>query len=86
MSMFDKYDHHADLVGKMAGKLGVDMTQKLLDGKIGAQTLRGTVFHCMSCKNSDGCAKWLDEQVDGTAEDTPEYCENKVLLKALRES
>ncbi|MGB0900518.1 DUF6455 family protein [Halocynthiibacter sp.] len=86
MALFDKYDRHAGLVGQMAGKLGVDMTEKFLDGKIGAQTLRGTVLQCMSCKKPGACEQWLNTKADGAAEQTPEYCENKVLLEELRKN
>lgn len=84
--MFEKYDRHAELSGKMAGKLGVDLTEKYLEGKISAQALRGTVVQCMRCKNPDGCEKMLAGLGDAELMKAPEYCENRVMLEALRKS
>jgi len=84
MSVFDKYDKHSELVAKMSAKLGVDLTEKLVEGKVGAQVLRGTVLHCMSCEAPEECREWLDENEGGPDTEAPAYCRNKVLLEELR--
>ncbi len=82
MSIFQKFERHADLFGRMADTLGVDVVEAVGAGRVADTTLRSAVFSCMGCRETGACEHWLDAHSDGTHE-TPDYCRNKTLLDRL---
>lgn len=82
MSIFDKFDRHADLVHRMADTVGVDLAEEAMRGHINEQEFRSTVLRCMSCTESDACEHWLDAHPEG-ADATPGYCRNKALFDSI---
>lgn len=81
MSIFDKLDKHSDLMGTMAGKVGVDWSQKLVDNPELAKEYRSAVMTCTHCKSVGECQGWLASH--DSADETPDYCLNKDLLGKL---
>ncbi len=73
---------HADLVSRMAGKLGLDLTRELDAGRISFDGMDDAVFRCMGCSDPEGCALWLEE-FEGGAQEAPEICQNRALFKRL---
>ncbi len=82
MSWMTRLNRHADLVGRMADTLGVDLVEELERGNFSPESWRATVLNCTACNNPEGCRSWLDAHRDG-AEETPGYCRNKTQLEAL---
>lgn len=73
---------HADLVRRMAGKLGLDLTRELEVGRISFDGMDDAVHRCMGCSDPEGCTLWLDEH-QGGSHDAPEICQNRALFKRL---
>jgi hypothetical protein len=82
MRWMDRFDRHADLVDRMAGALGVDLTEEMLRGNLPPQDLRGLVLNCMGCREAKACEGWLAENAAG-ADVAPGYCRNRERLQAL---
>jgi hypothetical protein len=82
MSIFQKFQQHADLFGRMTRTLGVDMSDAAGTGRAADATLRSAVISCMGCRKADACGEWLDAHSDGAGE-TPDYCRNKAMLDRL---
>ncbi|MFK7940584.1 MAG: DUF6455 family protein [Roseovarius sp.] len=74
--------HHAALMDNMAGALGVDMEQSMLEGRMTMDQLSDAVLGCTGCSNPDSCAHWVSQQT-GTASAAPEYCRNGSMLGRL---
>ena len=74
--------HHAGLMDDMAGAVGVDMEEAMLEGQLTMDQLNDAVLSCTGCSNPENCAHWLEAQTD-TAEATPEYCRNGGMLSRL---
>jgi hypothetical protein len=74
--------HHAQLVDDMAGALGVDLEDAMLEGRMSMDQLSDAVLSCTGCSNPEHCAKWLTTQT-GQAEATPDYCRNSDMLSRL---
>ena len=85
MALFSKFDRHADLVGRMADTLDVDLVEAAEAGQIGETALRSTVLACMGCEAPGACEGWLSDHSDGAAA-TPDYCRNKAMLDRLAAS
>jgi len=85
MGFFSKVARHADLVGRMARTLDVDMTEPALEAKVGDDSLRDIVFNCMTCQEAGECRDWLNDNADG-ATSAPVYCRNKAILQRLIEA
>lgn len=75
-------DRHADLTGRMARALGVDVAKAFLDGDLTPEQYRGAVVSCTRCSNPRDCAAWLQVHGDGAAH-APEYCRNAALFARL---
>ena len=74
---------HADLVDRMATKLGIDLQEATLSGDIDMYELAGAVVRCSNCDSPDSCERWLDEQ--SSADAPPEFCGNAEILNRLRQ-
>ena len=78
----EKIRHHAGLFDKTAARVGVDLEEVTLSGKMTFDELAEAVLRCTQCSNPQACAKWLDTPVTEN-ENLPEYCENISLLQGL---
>lgn len=75
-------DRHADLTGRMARALGVDVAKAFLNGDLTSEQYRGAVVSCTRCSNPRDCAAWLKKHESGAAH-APEYCRNASLFARL---
>lgn len=73
--------HHADLVDRMATKLGVDLQSAAITGSISVDALGEAVLRCADCPNPAHCQGVLAE--DHETDQPPEYCRNLDLLRRL---
>jgi len=83
MSVLSRLDRHSDLFSRMADTLGVDLAEEAQRGRASAETLRGAVVSCMSCRAATACGDWLNDHAAAGARETPEYCRNKAMLDRL---
>ena len=77
-------NRHAALVDRMARTLGLDLEEKIMEGKLEIDTLGDAVLKCTGCTDPDGCEHWLDAQED-TAAEAPGICRNRDLFKLLKQ-
>lgn len=82
MGLLTRLDRHADLVGRMADTLGVDLVEAAQRGDIGEGSLRNAVHTCMGCTQPGACESWLDAHSQGASE-TPDFCRNKAMLDRM---
>lgn len=75
---------HAALVDNMARARGVDLEEQMLRGKLTISELEDAVLRCTACTSPEACEHWLAEQ-SKTAAETPEYCLNANVFRALDE-
>lgn len=80
----DGYDHHANLVDRMAETLGLDLRREMTRANITWQQMDGAVSRCMDCPDPEGCELWVEQRMGG-ATHAPGICRNKALLENLRE-
>ncbi|MFP4405668.1 DUF6455 family protein [Rhodosalinus sp.] len=74
--------HHAALVDRMAGRLGLDLEEVALRGKLSVDEIGDAVLTCTGCSRPGDCARWLDAQ-DEAAAHPPGYCRNAELFARL---
>ena len=74
---------HATLVDRMATTLGVDLEEKVMEGKLDFGALSDVVLGCTGCANPDECEKWLDAHSQG-ADNAPSMCRNTDLFERLK--
>lgn len=74
---------HADLVDRMAGRLGVDLEQAMMEGRLSVDQLGDAVLSCTGCSQPDTCERWLALFADAPAAAAPGYCRNGEMLGAL---
>ncbi len=72
----------AELVTQMARKVDADLGEAVLDGKIGANSLRAAVVQCAACSETQACRHWL--ATHDTAAKAPDYCRNHDLFEAIK--
>lgn len=77
------FRRHADLVDRMADRLGVDLEEAVLRGQMELDELSDAVVRCSGCQNPDNCEYILDNSI-GTG--TPAYCRNTALFTKLENS
>jgi hypothetical protein len=82
MLWMDRFDKHADLVGRMAETLGVDLGEQMMRGSLPPTDMRSAVMACMGCKEAGDCVTWLEAHAEGS-DVAPSYCRNKERLQAL---
>jgi hypothetical protein len=82
MLWMNRFDKHADLVGRMAETLGVDLGEQMMRGALPPTDMRAAVMACMGCKAAGDCVTWLDAHAEGS-DIAPSYCRNKERLQAL---
>lgn len=76
-------ERHAGLVDRMADRLGVDLEQAMMEGRLTQGQLGDAVLSCTGCSQPDTCERWLDLFEDGTEETAPGYCRNGEMLANL---
>lgn len=65
----------------MARLTGVDLPQAVIDGWLSRSELAGLIQTCECCSVQERCNLWLAE--DGTRQNMPGFCPNKLQLEAL---
>jgi hypothetical protein len=83
MSFTTRADAHAELMRRMAGTLGLDLTEAVLAGELAAPDLRGLVLNCMACREAGACTEFLDSHAETGADAAPGYCRNRATLDRL---
>lgn len=73
---------HAALVDDMARARGIDLEEQMLRGKLSMSDLEDAVLDCTGCVSVDKCEHWLDAQ-KAEAPETPAYCRNAALFRAI---
>ena len=81
MNPFQKLAQHADLVGGMSEKVGVDWIGRIDAHPDLAARYRAAVMTCTHCQHVGECKGW--QEGHDHAAHTPEYCLNKGLLEDL---
>ena len=74
---------HADLVDRMANAVGVDLEEKIMQGKIDFDGISDAVLNCVGCTGVPACENWLAAHAAG-AETPPEMCRNRDLFALLK--
>jgi hypothetical protein len=74
--------HHAALVDRMAGTLGLDLEEIALRGALSVEEIGDAVLACTGCTRPGDCAHWLDAHDEG-ASHPPGYCRNAELFARL---
>ena len=78
-----KLDRHSQLMQSMAGRVGVDLSEKVAEGGTAMRNYRQAVSRCMSCDGVEACQHWLAEH--DHAEAAPEYCRNRAMFAELKD-
>ncbi len=72
---------HAELVDRMANRVGVDLEDAAIRGDVSIDQISDAVLRCTGCANPDHCQSLLNRaEITGN---TPEYCRNKPLFNQL---
>lgn len=74
---------HAELVDRMANALGVDLEEKVMEGKIDFDGISDAVLSCTGCAGPEDCVHWLALNNEG-ADAPPGMCRNSDLFAALK--
>ncbi|GAA6163954.1 hypothetical protein NBRC116590_16580 [Pelagimonas sp. KU-00592-HH] len=75
---------HADLVDRTATRLGIDLEDAALSGRLAFDDIAEMVMRCTNCSNPEDCAHWLNRD-EARADAPPVYCCNANLLADLKE-
>lgn len=75
---------HADLVDRMANTLGLDLEEKIMQGKLEIDTLGEAVMRCTGCADPDACEQWLAAQEGTAPAAAPGLCRNADLFEMLK--
>lgn len=81
MSYFDKLDRANELLNGMADRMGADFAAAVTADAESVTRYRTAVIRCANCAEPEACKGWQIEH--DTATDTPAYCRNRDLLKAM---
>lgn len=82
-------NRHAALMNRMAQALGVNLTEMMLQGKLGGEDWREAVVRCAGCAEPTECLHWLSARDDESgrarqAAEAPDYCANREMMARLR--
>lgn len=78
------FKRHADLVDRTATRMGIDLEDAALSGRLAFDEIAEMVMRCANCPNPDDCAHWLRRE-EAQADAPPVYCRNADLLDDLKE-
>lgn len=81
MGLFDKIDHRADVMTRMADTLQVDFAAEILRDAGTVKVYRQAVLRCAACPHEDECTAWMQDHRQADA--APDYCRNKDILEGL---
>lgn len=78
------FKRHADLVDRTATRLGIDLEDAAVSGRLAFDDIAEMVMRCANCSNPEDCARWLNRD-EARADAPPVYCCNAKLLTDLKE-
>lgn len=81
MGLFDKIDHRAGVMTRMADTLDVDFAAAIKHDASTVNLYRQAVMRCAACPHEDKCTAWMQDHPQADA--APEYCRNKDILESL---
>jgi hypothetical protein len=81
MGLFNKIDHRAKVMTRMADTLDVDFTAAIAQSPENVRTYRQAVMRCVSCGHEGECNAWMQDHPH--AAEAPDYCRNKDILESL---
>jgi pyrroloquinoline quinone (PQQ) biosynthesis protein C len=73
---------HADLVDRMAGTVGLDLEEVMMEGRMTFDQLGEAVLACTGCTQPETCQHWLALQ-HTSDEAAPGYCRNRDTFQRL---
>lgn len=84
-------NRHAALMNRMAQALGINLTEMMLQGKLGGDEWREAVVRCANCPEPAECLHWLTERGEDPgrsrpAASAPDYCTNREMMAQLRDA
>lgn len=82
MSFFDRLVRTVDLMPRLAQRLGINWQSRIESDPYGSAEYRDALMRCAQCPHDAACRRWVDQVHH--ADDPPEYCGNKRLLKRLQ--
>jgi len=68
----------------MARRLGVNLTEAMLEGTLTRADFAQMINRCRDCKGTEGCLDYLSER-SGKFASAPDWCSNVALLRELSE-
>ncbi|SOC16413.1 DUF6455 family protein [Rhodobacter maris] len=84
-------NRHAALMNRMAQVLGINLTERMIRGKISGEEWREAVVRCTNCSDPGECMHWLAEHAEAGTDpnarpvaEAPSYCTNKMMMARLR--
>jgi hypothetical protein len=78
----EKLRHHVDLFDRTATRMGLDLEELAITGKLPFEEIAGAVLRCTNCAHPEDCALRLDTPSTAPVA-APEYCQNGELFKTL---
>ena len=81
MTADERFTKHAKLVSNMADKVGVDLTEEMMRGKLESEDLRMMVHRCEGCTDPEACIHLLEH--GAPSEFPPSYCRNADTFAAM---
>ncbi len=81
MGFFTKLDQHADLMGGMADRVGVDLADYMGNHPYEAGSYRSALFSCAACEKGEQCRMW--QETHDHAAKAPGYCRNADWFRTL---
>lgn len=73
---------HARLARGMVRRLGVDLGDRVVDGRITDDALGTLLDRCCQCSQPGACMAWEAEHT-GHVEETPDYCLNRSVFETM---
>ncbi|MEQ9695776.1 DUF6455 family protein [Shimia sp. SDUM112013] len=77
--------HHADLLDRAATRVGVDLQEAALSGRLAFDDIADSVLRCSKCALPEACQVWLSEPAE-VGDTLPGYCANHEVITALQEN
>ncbi len=77
MNWMEQLNQRAHLMGRMLETIGA--SESITDGSSSVKDLRAAAEKCANCTEADGCAEWLNQHADGSA-NPYDACPNAALF------
>ncbi len=77
-----KIRHHVDLFDRTAKRMGLDLEELAIEGKLPFDEIADAVLRCANCAHPEDCAHRLNMANPETS-NPPDYCRNNELFKSL---